>query len=131
MFWFKPFRNFLRKITIFRNFDQWSEILSMSDGRPLSQGVCPSLHNCHGLVVSPPTAMVMSGNEALYILRHRSRVVKLTCHSGQITHPPTVMMVRRPIPYCHGCQSMNSYLSGEKAASPYFLWRLGSGGCCF
>jgi hypothetical protein len=33
MFWFKPFRNFLRKITIFRNFDQWSEILSMSDGR--------------------------------------------------------------------------------------------------
>jgi hypothetical protein len=33
----------LRKITIFRNFDQWSEILSMSDGRPLSQGVCPSL----------------------------------------------------------------------------------------
>jgi hypothetical protein len=43
MFWFKPFRNFLRKITIFRNFDQWSEILSMSDGRPLSQGVCPSL----------------------------------------------------------------------------------------
>ena len=43
MFWFKPFRNFLRKITIFRNFDQWSEILSMSVGRPLSQGVCPSL----------------------------------------------------------------------------------------
>ncbi len=43
MFWFKPFRNFLRKITILRNFDQWSEILSMSDGRPLSQGVCPSL----------------------------------------------------------------------------------------
>ena len=43
MFWFKPFRNFLRKITIFRNFDQWSEILSMSDGRPLSQGVCPPL----------------------------------------------------------------------------------------
>jgi hypothetical protein len=43
MFWFKPFRNFLRKFTIFRNFDQWSEILSMSDGRPLSQGVCPSL----------------------------------------------------------------------------------------
>ena len=43
MFWFKPFRNFLRKFTIFRNFDQWSEILSMSDGRPSSQGVCPSL----------------------------------------------------------------------------------------
>ncbi len=43
MFWLKPFRNFLRKFTIFRNFDQWSEILSMSDGRPLSQGVCPSL----------------------------------------------------------------------------------------
>ena len=43
MFWFKPFRNFLRKITIFRNFDQWSVILSLSDGRPLSQGVCPSL----------------------------------------------------------------------------------------
>ena len=44
MFWFKPFRNFLRKITIFRYFDQWSEILSMSDGRPLGQG-CPSLSN--------------------------------------------------------------------------------------
>jgi hypothetical protein len=43
MFWFKPFRNFLRKFTIFRNFDQWSEISSMSDGRPSSQGVCPSL----------------------------------------------------------------------------------------
>ncbi len=43
MFWFKPFRNFLRKITILRYFDQWSEILSMSDGRPVSQGVCPSL----------------------------------------------------------------------------------------
>jgi hypothetical protein len=43
MFWCTPFRNFLRKFTIFRNFDQWSEILSMSDGRPSSQGVCPSL----------------------------------------------------------------------------------------
>ena len=44
MFWFKPFRNFLRKITILRNFDQWSEILSVSAGRPLGQGVCPSLN---------------------------------------------------------------------------------------
>ena len=43
MFWFKPFRNFLRKIAIFRNFDLWSEILSMSDGRPLSQDACPPL----------------------------------------------------------------------------------------
>jgi hypothetical protein len=43
MFWFKPFRNFLRKIAIFRNFDHWSELLSMSAGRPLSQGVCPPL----------------------------------------------------------------------------------------
>ncbi len=43
MFWFKPFRNFLRKIAIFRNFDHWSELLSMSAGRPLGQGVCPSL----------------------------------------------------------------------------------------
>ena len=43
MFWLKPFRNFLRKFTIFRNFDQWSEILSVSAGRPLGQGVCPSL----------------------------------------------------------------------------------------
>jgi hypothetical protein len=43
MFWFKPFRNFLRKIVIFRNFNHWSEILSMSAGRPLSQGVCPPL----------------------------------------------------------------------------------------
>jgi hypothetical protein len=39
MFWFKSFR----KIAIFRNFDHWSEILSMSAGRPLSQGVCPPL----------------------------------------------------------------------------------------
>ncbi len=27
MFWFKPFRNFLQKIVIFRTFDHWSEIL--------------------------------------------------------------------------------------------------------
>jgi hypothetical protein len=43
MFWFKSFRKFFRKIAIFRNFDHWSEILSMSAGRPLGQGVCPSL----------------------------------------------------------------------------------------
>ncbi len=43
MFWFKSFRKFFRKIAIFRNFDHWSEILSMSAGRPLSQGVCPPL----------------------------------------------------------------------------------------
>ena len=43
MFWFKPFRNFLRKIAIFRTFDHWSEILSLSAGRPISQGVCPPL----------------------------------------------------------------------------------------
>ncbi len=43
MFWFKSFRNFFRKIAIFRNFDYWSEILSMSAGRPISQGVCPPL----------------------------------------------------------------------------------------
>jgi hypothetical protein len=43
MFWFKSFRNFLRKIAIFRTFDHWSEILSLSAGRPLSQGVCPAL----------------------------------------------------------------------------------------
>ena len=49
MFWFKPFRNFLRKIAIFRNFDLWSEILSMSAGRPLSQGVCPPLSPVHKL----------------------------------------------------------------------------------
>ena len=48
MFWFKPFRNFLRKIAIFRTFDHWSEILSLSAGRPLSQGVCPAL------ALSPP-----------------------------------------------------------------------------
>ncbi len=43
MFWFKSFRKFFRKIAIFRNFDHWSEILSVSAGRPLGQGVCPSL----------------------------------------------------------------------------------------
>ena len=43
MFWFKSFRKIFRKIAIFRNFDHWSEILSMSAGRPLGQGVCPSL----------------------------------------------------------------------------------------
>jgi hypothetical protein len=53
MFWFKPFRNFLRKFTLFRNFDQWSEILSMSDGRPSSQGVCPSLYQPHRQGVMP------------------------------------------------------------------------------
>ncbi len=45
MFWCTPFRNFLRKKTIFRNFDQWSEIWAVSAGRPLGQGVCPSLGN--------------------------------------------------------------------------------------
>ncbi len=43
MFWFKSFRKFFRKIVIFRNFNHWSEILSVSAGRPLGQGVCPSL----------------------------------------------------------------------------------------
>jgi hypothetical protein len=43
MFWFKSFRKFFRKIVIFRNFDHWSEILSVSAGQPLGQGVCPSL----------------------------------------------------------------------------------------
>ena len=37
------FEKFFRKIAIFRNFDHWSEILSMSAGRPISQGVCPPL----------------------------------------------------------------------------------------
>ena len=49
MFWCTPFRNFLRKKTIFRNFDQWSEIWSVSAGRPLGQGVCPSLRLGHGV----------------------------------------------------------------------------------
>jgi hypothetical protein len=43
MFWFKSFRKIFRKIAIFRNFDHWSEILSVSAGGPLGQGVCPSL----------------------------------------------------------------------------------------
>ncbi len=43
MFWFKSFRNFFRKIAIFRNFDHWSEILSLSADRPISQDVCPPL----------------------------------------------------------------------------------------
>ena len=44
MFRFRSFRIFCEKIAIFRTFDHWSEILSMSAGRPLGQGVCPSLH---------------------------------------------------------------------------------------
>ena len=43
MFWFKSFRNFLRKIAIFRTFDHWSEILYWSAGRPIIQDVCPPL----------------------------------------------------------------------------------------
>ncbi len=43
MFSFKSFRIFCEKIAIFRTFDHWSEILLMSAGRPLSQGVCPPL----------------------------------------------------------------------------------------
>jgi hypothetical protein len=43
MFRFRSFRIFCEKIAIFRTFDHWSEILSMSAGRPLGQGVCPSL----------------------------------------------------------------------------------------
>jgi hypothetical protein len=51
MFWFKSFRKFFRKIAIFRNFDHWSEILSMSAGRPLGQVVCPSLITGHSVNV--------------------------------------------------------------------------------
>ena len=43
MFWFKSFRKFFRKIAIFQNFDHWSEILSLSADRPISQDVCPPL----------------------------------------------------------------------------------------
>ncbi len=43
LFWCTPFRNFSRKNTIFRKFRPVVEILSVSDGRPWSQGVCPSL----------------------------------------------------------------------------------------
>jgi hypothetical protein len=43
MFRFRSFRIFCEKIAIFRTFDHWSEILSMSAGRPLGQGVCPPL----------------------------------------------------------------------------------------
>ncbi len=46
MFRFRFFRIFCEKIAIFRTFDHWSEILSMSAGRPLGQGVCPPLHEC-------------------------------------------------------------------------------------
>ena len=45
-FWFKSFRKFFRKIVIFRNFDHWSEILSLSADRPISQDVCPPLVEC-------------------------------------------------------------------------------------
>ncbi len=43
MFWFKSFRKNFRKITIFCTFDHWSEILSLSAGRPISQDACPAL----------------------------------------------------------------------------------------
>jgi hypothetical protein len=43
MFRFRSFRIFCEKIAIFRTYDHWSEILSMSAGRPLGQGVCPPL----------------------------------------------------------------------------------------
>ena len=59
MFWFKPFRNFLRKIAIFRTFDHWSEILSLSAGRPISQDVCPAL------ALSPPPSLLTVGNEEI------------------------------------------------------------------
>ena len=43
MLWGTPFRNFSRKNTIFRKFRPVVDILSVSDGRPWGQGVCPSL----------------------------------------------------------------------------------------
>jgi hypothetical protein len=43
MFWFKSFRKIFPKIMIFCTFDHWSEILSLSAGRPISQGACPAL----------------------------------------------------------------------------------------
>ncbi len=47
MFWFKSFRKIFRKILIFCTFDHWSEILSLTAGRPISQDACPAL-------LSPP-----------------------------------------------------------------------------
>jgi hypothetical protein len=51
MFWFKSFGKFCRKIAIFCTFDHWSEILSMSAGRPISQGVCPPLDGTKYIVM--------------------------------------------------------------------------------
>ena len=48
MFRFRSFRIFCEKIAIFRTFDHWSEILLLSAGRPISQGVCPALLLAYG-----------------------------------------------------------------------------------
>jgi hypothetical protein len=79
MFWFKSFRNFLRKIAIFQTFDHWSEILSLSAGRPLSQGVCPVL------ALSPPLLLTVRNEE----------IIPQTQHS--IPTPPPSSCFRRPV----------------------------------
>ncbi len=59
MFWFKSFRKFFLKIMIFCTFDHWSEILSLSAGRPISQDACPAL------ALSPPPSLLIVGNEEI------------------------------------------------------------------
>jgi hypothetical protein len=65
MFWFKSFRKFFRKIAIFRNFDHWSEILSLSADRPISQDVCPPLP-CTSLIFSSCHVLPSSSHPAMH-----------------------------------------------------------------
>ena len=60
MFWFKSFRKFFRKIAIFRNFDHWSEILSLSADRPISQDVCPPLSVLSPVATLPSSVVQLS-----------------------------------------------------------------------
>ena len=72
MFRFRSFQIFCEKIAIFRTFDHWSEILSMSAGRPLGQGVCPPLcvssHLSMVKIYAVLFSVFASGLSHLYVL---------------------------------------------------------------
>ena len=82
MFRFRSFRIFYEKIVIFRTLDHWSEILSLSAGRPLSQGVCPSLVEGFTYVNTVTCAWSLSNIRIHLVLRH---VANHSTSPGQIS----------------------------------------------
>jgi hypothetical protein len=101
MFWFKSFRKIFRKIAIFRNFNHWSEILSLSADRPISQDVCPPLAEIFPSqgappVSLPPVSMTPVANGRRY-QRHRRQIChRYQRHRRQIL-PPVPLVLLTPV----------------------------------